>query len=367
MDIGGYQDRSFDGVSFIVRNAGNLRQQGFELDTALTPAPWIKLNASLAYLDSKFTSFPTASGLPGCAPSAAGVIPAACLPLPNQGQIQDLKGKPATYSPEWMGNFGVEFNGDIGSGGMNWNFGANLSVISEQFITGTTDGNTQGIENGYALLGARFTLNGAGRPLVGFGVRPQSHRHEIRLQRHLSAAGRSARAKQRRFPRQHCSAHCRGRSAHLRRVGRLPLLTVSRSPMRVANRSGARSASGRFLFGECHAWTDARLAADGGSDSRPCQGRTARTGKSSPGEPTGRSTAPAMARCTPAPNRFRTRLAELGNWLRGPRRHARLEQRAAHGMLVRRDGHRRGAAHAEPAPAPRPARLDRQSRRATGC
>lgn len=160
MDIGGYQDRSFDGVSFVVRNAGNLRQQGFELDTALTPAPWVKLTASLAYLDSKFTNFPTASGLPGCAPTAAG-IPAVCQALPNQGQVQDLKGKPATYSPELMGNFGVEFSGDLGSGGMNWNLGANLSVISEQFITGTTDGNPQGIEGGYALLGARFTLNGA--------------------------------------------------------------------------------------------------------------------------------------------------------------------------------------------------------------
>lgn len=161
MDIGGYQDRSFDGVSFVVRNAGNLRQQGFELDTIIAPASWLKFNASLAYLDSAFTSFPTASGLPGCAPNAAGVIPAVCLPLVNRGQTQDLKGKPATYSPKFMGSFGVDLNGDIGSGGMNWAFNGNISLISDQFITGTTDGNTQGIEDGRALLGARLALNGA--------------------------------------------------------------------------------------------------------------------------------------------------------------------------------------------------------------
>lgn len=39
MDIGGYQDRGFDGVSFQVSNAGNLRQQGFEFDTIIAPAP----------------------------------------------------------------------------------------------------------------------------------------------------------------------------------------------------------------------------------------------------------------------------------------------------------------------------------------
>ena len=39
MDIAGFQDRAFDGVSFVVRNAGNLRQQGFEFDTTIAPNP----------------------------------------------------------------------------------------------------------------------------------------------------------------------------------------------------------------------------------------------------------------------------------------------------------------------------------------
>ncbi len=160
MDIAGYQDKSYDGAGFVIRNAGNLRQQGFEFDTTLAPAPWLKFSASVAYLDSNFTSFPFAAGLPGCAKNAAGVIPAVCLGLPNQGQTQDLKGAPATFSPKWSGNFGVDLSGDIGSGGLNWAFNTNLALISDQNIGTTTDNNRQLFEDGYVLLGARFTVNG---------------------------------------------------------------------------------------------------------------------------------------------------------------------------------------------------------------
>ncbi|MCW0200069.1 TonB-dependent receptor [Sphingopyxis sp.] len=160
MDIAGYQDKSYDGAGFTIRNAGNLRQQGFEFDTIIAPARWLKFNASLAYLDSNFTNFPLAAGLPGCAKNGAGVIPVVCRGLPNQGQTQDLKGAPATFSPEWSGSFGVDFSGDIGSSGLNWAFNTNLSLISDQSIGTTTDNNPQLVEDGYVLVGARFTLNG---------------------------------------------------------------------------------------------------------------------------------------------------------------------------------------------------------------
>jgi iron complex outermembrane recepter protein len=162
MDIQGYQDRSFDGTSFTVRNAGNLRQQGFEFDTVIAPADNLTISASIAYLDSQFTDYANAAGLPGCArnPAVTGAIPPICLGLPNQGQVQDLKGNPVTFSPEWTGRVGFDWTGDIGSAGMSWAINANLSFISDQFIGLVTDANPQTIEDGYALLGARFTLNG---------------------------------------------------------------------------------------------------------------------------------------------------------------------------------------------------------------
>ncbi len=142
MDISGYQDRSFDGVSFVIRNAGNLRQQGAEFDLVLKPTQGLSFSGSIAYLDSKFTNFPAASGLPGL------------------GGVQNLKGKPATFSPKWSGNFGIDWSGDIGSSGLGFNVNTNLSLISDQFIGSVTDANPSTIEDGYALLGARFTLKG---------------------------------------------------------------------------------------------------------------------------------------------------------------------------------------------------------------
>ena len=159
-DIDGYQDRSFDGVSFVIRNAGSLRQQGFEFDSVLRPVRHLALSASVAYLDSEFTDYQGGSGLPGCAPVAPVGIPAVCLPLPNQGQVQDLTGTRATFSPKWSGRVGLDWSGDFGGSGLGWNLNTNLSFVSDQNIGGVTDNNPQTIEDGYAVLGGRFTVNG---------------------------------------------------------------------------------------------------------------------------------------------------------------------------------------------------------------
>jgi iron complex outermembrane receptor protein len=54
----------------------------------------------------------------------------------------------------------VDWNGDVGGTGLTWAAHANLSFVSDQFIGLVTDANPQTIEDGYALLGARLTLNG---------------------------------------------------------------------------------------------------------------------------------------------------------------------------------------------------------------
>jgi iron complex outermembrane recepter protein len=142
MDIGGFQDRAFDGVSFIVRNAGNLRQQGFEFDTVISPTRDFSISGSLAYLDSEFTSFANASNLPG---------------LPG---TQDLTGKPNTFSPEFVGNVALDWSGELGSGGLEWSLNGNLSFVSEQFVGTVNDANPQSLAEGYMLLGARISIHG---------------------------------------------------------------------------------------------------------------------------------------------------------------------------------------------------------------
>jgi iron complex outermembrane receptor protein len=125
----------------------------------VAPTRHLSLSASVAYLDSKFTKFANASGLAGCVP-VGGVIPAACTSLPSQGQVQDLTGKPNTFSPEWSGNVGVDWTGDIGSSGMSWALNGSLSFISSQYVGTVNDANPQSLASGYALLGARLTING---------------------------------------------------------------------------------------------------------------------------------------------------------------------------------------------------------------
>ena len=144
MDIKGYQDRAFDGTSFTIRNAGNLRQQGFELDLIAAPTRNLTFTGSLAYLDSAFTDYRNAPGLPGI------------------GGTQDLTGKPVTFSPEFQGRLAVDWKGDIGSTGLGWAVNGNLSLVSDQFIGLVTDANPQTLQDGYALLGARFTVRGTG-------------------------------------------------------------------------------------------------------------------------------------------------------------------------------------------------------------
>ena len=158
MDIKGFQDRAYDGTSFTVRNAGNLRHQGFEFDSVARPLPGLSLFASVAYLDSEFTKYPDAAGLPGCQP-VGGVIAPICV-ANGLGRTQDLKGKAATFAPKWSGRIGLDAYGDIGSSGLSWGFNTNLSFTSKVFGGLVNDANPQTIIDGYALLGARATLNG---------------------------------------------------------------------------------------------------------------------------------------------------------------------------------------------------------------
>jgi len=144
MDINGFQDRSFDGTSFTVRNAGTLRHQGLEFDGIAKLWSGLTVYANVAYLDSAFTKYPNAANLPGL------------------GGTQDLKGKPATFAPDWSGRLGFDWNGRIGWGGLTWGVNSNLSFVSDQYGGLVNDANKQTIIDGYALLGARATLNGPG-------------------------------------------------------------------------------------------------------------------------------------------------------------------------------------------------------------
>lgn len=154
-ELDNFQDRSFDGVSFVTRNAGSLVHQGFEADLAWLATDNLTINAATAYLDSEFTDFKTASALPGC--SAASPAIAGCGPVGGNRLIQDLTGGKANYAPEWSGSLNAVWENDLGQG---WRFRANggLNFVSEQFVGGVTDNNPQTLEDGYTLFNLRLAL-----------------------------------------------------------------------------------------------------------------------------------------------------------------------------------------------------------------
>lgn len=117
MDIDDFQQRSYDGTMFIIRNAGNIRSKGVEFDLALQPSPRFSAGLAGAYLSSRYLYNPTAPGLSGC--SAA--VPNSCVGyekiVDGNPTIQDLTGAPTGIAPDWQAHAYVEVNSGDFSGG----------------------------------------------------------------------------------------------------------------------------------------------------------------------------------------------------------------------------------------------------------
>jgi iron complex outermembrane receptor protein len=145
MDLNDFQDRGFDGTSFIVINAGNLRQQGLEIDGDYVVTENVRVFGALGYLDSEFTDYPNAS----------------CLPYPSQVNpscTQDLSGERANFSPEWSGSVGAQLEGDLGIGSLGYLFRTDLNYMGEMGVSGLNDGNPQNLQGSVTQLSARFSV-----------------------------------------------------------------------------------------------------------------------------------------------------------------------------------------------------------------
>lgn len=141
MEVKGYQDRSNDGSSFLVRNAANLRQQGFEAEAIIRPVRNVRINGAVSYLDSEFLSYPGAAGLPGF------------------GGVQDLAGQRNNFAPKWQGAAGAQFDGDLGFADLNFSLRGDVTYTSASNIGSVTNGNPQSIQPAYALVGTSLTLS----------------------------------------------------------------------------------------------------------------------------------------------------------------------------------------------------------------
>lgn len=147
-----FQDRSFDGVSFIVRNAGSVRAQGAEVEGQFRPEQHTSVDFGFAYLDSKFTDNKNAPGLPACTGAANS------CPL-----VQDLTGRPTTFAPKWTGNIGAQYETDPFLGGFTLALRSDVNFSSGMYTS--NDLNPQSWTEGQTLWGGRATLTSPDRSL----------------------------------------------------------------------------------------------------------------------------------------------------------------------------------------------------------
>lgn len=139
MDVDDFQLRSFNGQTFSIRNAGSLRQQGVEFDVTARPVEGLSLGISAVRLDSEYTDFAGAPGLPGF------------------GGTQDLTGARAPNSPKWQGVLSGSYSTQV-TDRISASLSSNLSFQSASDIGGAGDNNPQGVEPAYQVLGARFSV-----------------------------------------------------------------------------------------------------------------------------------------------------------------------------------------------------------------
>ncbi|MBN8817450.1 MAG: TonB-dependent receptor [Sphingomonas sp.] len=88
-------------ISSLVQNVAKSRSQGIEFNNSLRAAPWLTLNANIAYLDATYTSYPNGA----CTIAALAQI---------TGCRQNLTGKRRPFAPKWSGNVGARMTMDFG-------------------------------------------------------------------------------------------------------------------------------------------------------------------------------------------------------------------------------------------------------------
>lgn len=149
-DLNNFQDRSYNGTSFVIRNAGSVRARGLELEGQARPTSSIRLDFGLAYLDSIYTDNRNAPAYPGC----TGAVGSCAL-------IQDLTGRTTPLAPKWQGNFGAEYSFPSFMGGYTATLRGDMNFFTRQYTENTL--NPQGVIDGQALLGLRATFKSPDR------------------------------------------------------------------------------------------------------------------------------------------------------------------------------------------------------------
>ncbi len=142
--LNNFQDRSYNGLSFVIRNAGTVRSRGMEVEGQVHAIPHVDFNFGADYLDSIYRSDPGAPGLDGC------------TGLPGCPVVQNLSGRQLPFAPKWQGNLGVNLSSNPFLGGYTAILALN-ETLSSGYLSENNDSQQSHVA-GYGVLDARLSL-----------------------------------------------------------------------------------------------------------------------------------------------------------------------------------------------------------------
>lgn len=163
--------------SFAIRNAGQLRTKGFELEIDARPAPGLTFGFGVAYTDAKFRRF-TGASCPRLG-ALVSTVGAPCGPAVAGGANRtsfDASGLRAPNAPEWSGNVDARYEFGLGGGATKAFVQANYYFRSDTIfglypsnIANPTEQDGYGLLNtslGLVLADGRATLSVFARNLL---------------------------------------------------------------------------------------------------------------------------------------------------------------------------------------------------------
>lgn len=142
-DVDNYQFRTYDGISFAVRNNGSIRQQGVEFDLTAYPVEQLTVNVAGTWLDSEYTDFRGAPNWPGL------TVPAAV----------DLTGERVPSSPEWQLAGYARWEDTVpGFAGWEWSARAGFQYVDDRMLSAAGDNYPLNNESSFMTYDARLAL-----------------------------------------------------------------------------------------------------------------------------------------------------------------------------------------------------------------
>jgi outer membrane receptor protein involved in Fe transport len=135
-----FQNASFLGLNFLIRNAESVVTQGIELDGSVRPVTGLTIDYAVTYLDAEYDKFTNGACYFGRTPTNAAE------------RTCDLSGETLPNAPTWRSNLGAQFEQPVAAG--TGFLRADWSYSSEQNVDTGLDPRAE--QGSYSLLSARL-------------------------------------------------------------------------------------------------------------------------------------------------------------------------------------------------------------------